>query len=151
MSTAGKTSSSSSASERKRQLSYAPVQEESLVLRKRQLSYAPGGRVEGSRGSKRSRTVVAFHGLPSEVLDKILLCMVDSRSPLSVIKLSMVNRQFRREIAENLAVWHRLYLHWRGVIRPVSRLTQTPRGLVLLRPTFPVSVPNFQVKVPPLT
>jgi hypothetical protein len=89
--------------------------------------------------------------VPTEVLDKILHFMADSRSPLSVIKLSMVNRQFRQEIAENLAVWHRLYLNWRGVVRPASRLTQTPRGLVLLRPTFPVSVPNFQVKVPPLT
>jgi len=119
---------------------------------KRPLGYTPGERVAGaSRGSKRSRTVAAFRGVPTEVLDKILHFMADSRSPLSVIKLSMVNRQFRQEIAENLAVWHRLYLNWRGVVRPASRLTQTPRGLVLLRPTFPVSVPNFQVKVPPLT
>lgn len=122
--------------------------------RKRQLTYTPGGRTlepQGSRASKRSRTVVAFSGLPTEVLDKILQCMVSSRDSLSIIKLSMVNRQFRQEIAENLAVWHRLYLFWRGIVRPTSRLTQTPRGMVLLRPTFPTSVPNFRVKIPPLT
>lgn len=136
MSTADKTSSSNSES----------------VPRKRNLSYTPGGRTaERPRASKRSRTVVAFRGLPTEVLDKILHCMVSSRDSLSIIKLSMVNRQFRQEIAENLPVWHRLYLYWRGVVRPTSRLTQTPRGMVLLRPTFPTSVPNFRVKIPPLT
>jgi hypothetical protein len=86
------------------------------------------------------------------VLDKILGYMVDSHSPCSVIKMSMVNRQFRKDISENLRIWHRLYLFWRGPVdRPVRTFATHRGGLVSIRPTLPSTVPNFRNKTPPLT
>ena len=85
------------------------------------------------------------------MLDKILAFMADSKAGLSVIKLSMVNRALRQGVSENLQVWHKLYLEWRGPINPVSQGIRTPRGIVRLRPTLPTTVPNFRNKTPPTT
>jgi hypothetical protein len=93
---------------------------------------------------------LSFYSLPNEVVDKILQCMVDSRSALAVIKLSMTSHQNRRDIEANLNVWYRLYLYWRGPVRQ-SRTYRTRNGVVTLRPTFPVTLPNFRTKPPPLT
>lgn len=90
--------------------------------------------------------------IPSDVLDKILGIMVANHDGLSVIKLGMVNRAFRQGVNANLTAWYRLYLHWRGPVRSTgAKEIRTPRGVVWLRPTLPVSVPNFRVKTPPLT
>lgn len=125
--------------------------------RPKALGYLPGSAITAcsAKPSKRCKTRRAtepFPGLPTEVLDKILGCMVDSRSLLSVIKLSMVNRQFRQEISDNLRIWHRMYLHWRGPVdRPVRTFKTHRGGLVSIRPTLPSTVPNFRIKMPPLT
>ncbi len=114
------------------------------------LGYVPGSVVD-KNPSKRPKTVRSpSPGLPSDVLHKILMIMVERREALSIIKLSMVNRRYREDIAADLPVWHKLYLHWRG---PVDRQRQfyTNRGVVQTRPTFPISVPNFRIKTPPLT
>lgn len=92
-----------------------------------------------------------FRDIPFDVLDKILSFIVTSHSPLSVIKLSMVNRSFRQGVNENLQVWYRLYLQWRGPLQPLERTIKSHRGIVRLRPTVPSTVPNFQKKDPPQT
>jgi hypothetical protein len=105
-----------------------------------------------SRSRKRQKQQEGVAGtLPLELLDKILGYMVASHSGRSVIKLSMVNRYFRQGIADNLKVWHQLYLQWRGPIRSPFTDFKTPRGVLRLRPTVPTSIPNFRVKAPPTT
>jgi hypothetical protein len=123
----------------------------SAVSRKR--AYVPGEAVTNSkRNGKRARQRPDFPEIPYDVLDKILTCILDTQvGGLSVIKLSMVNRAFRKGVNDNLPIWYRLYLQWRGPIRDRTRDIQTPRGVVRLRPTIPVSVPNFRTKSPPLT
>lgn len=121
----------------------------SAASRKR--GYIPGAPV---RSKKRARTVGDPQPwqFPMDLLDKILECILDAEAGgLSVIKLSMVNRAFRQGVSENLAVWYRLYLQWRGPIRDRASDIRTPRGVVRLRPTVPMSVPNFRVKTPPIT
>ena len=126
--------------------------------RRRPLSYTPGALVEAEstrRAQKRRRqacSTAPWPGLPVEILDVILRKMAANHDGLSVIKLSMVNRFFRDGVRANLDVWYRLYLHWRGPVRSTgAKEIRTPRGVVYLRPTTPVSVPNFRVKTPPLT
>jgi hypothetical protein len=118
--------------------------------------YTPGAQVDDRRKGKRAKTLTRRPpslDLPSELLDKILSYMVESRSGLSVIKLGMVNRYFREAVGQNLKIWYQLYLHWRGPINPDQRVrtVQTPRGVVRLRPTLPTTVPNFRNKAPPTT
>jgi hypothetical protein len=118
--------------------------------KRKEISYIPGSAVE-KRVPKRPKTGRRPSPcLPSDVLHKILMIMVERHEALSVIKLSMVNRRFREDIADDLPVWYKLYLHWRG---PVDRQRHfyTNRGVVQTRPTFPLSVPNFRTKTPPLT
>jgi len=118
------------------------------VARKR--SYIPGGPV--SRGKRTSRhRPLSYHDLPADILDKIIGFMVGSHTALSVIKLSMVNRHLRSTINANLDMWYRLYLQWRGPVGNSMREYSTPRGIIRLRPTVPISVPNFRIKTPPLT
>lgn len=93
---------------------------------------------------------LSFCSLPLEVLDNIFSKMAESQAALSVIKLSMTCRLLRKAAEENLDVWYRLYLYWRGPIR-TQRTYKTQRGVVTLRPTYPVSVPNFRTKTPPIT
>lgn len=117
-------------------------------------TYVPGAPV--AEGRKRQRQERRARGgcdwLPTDVLDKILTIMVANHDGLSVIKLGMVNRSFRDGVNANLAIWYRLYLHWRGPVRSTgAQEVRTPRGVVWLRPTLPISVPNFRVKTPPLT
>ena len=115
-------------------------------------AYVPGEPVNSKRNGKRARQRPDFPEIPYDVLDKILTCILDTQvGGLSVIKLSMVNRALRRGVNENLPIWYRLYLQWRGPIRDRTRDIQTPRGVVRLRPTVPISVPNFRTKTPPLT
>lgn len=92
-----------------------------------------------------------FRDIPFDVLDKILAYMATSHSPLSVIKLSMVNRSFRQGVNENLHVWYQLYRYWRGPIHPQDRMVKTAKGTVRLLPSVPTSLPNFMVKEPPKT
>lgn len=101
---------------------------------------------------KRNAGAGQFPQIPFDVLDKILTCILDTQAGgLSVIKLSMVNRAFRQGVNENLAIWYRLYLQWRGPVRNRTTDIRTPRGVVRLRPTVPLTVPNFRTKTPPLT
>jgi hypothetical protein len=124
----------------------------STTLRKA-LDYTPGSQVVPTRPAKRRRKEASsgYYGLPTEVLDKILEYMVTSRAPLSVVKLSMVNREFRQGVAANVDVWYKLYLFWRGIPRNASAQVRTSRGLLTLRPTYPMSLPNFQIRPPPVT
>lgn len=125
----------------------------SAVSRKR--GYVPGEPVacrDGKRCKRRAGSFIPFPDIPFDVLDKILNCILETQvGGLSVIKLSMVNRAFRHGVNENLAIWYRLYLQWRGPIRDRTTDVRTPRGVVRLRPTVPISVPNFRTKTPPLT
>lgn len=124
----------------------------SAASRKR--GYVPGEPVSRRDGKrlKRREWSGAFPDIPYDVLDRILTCILETQvGGLTVIKLSMVNRCFRQGVSENLAVWYRLYLQWRGPIRERTTHVRTPRGLVRLRPTVPVTVPNFRNKTPPLT
>lgn len=97
--------------------------------------------------------------IPDEILDKILMLLANDRQALSVMLMSMVNRNFRREVQGNLRVWHSLYLHWRGHISslqtaqggqvPLTRMIRSPQGQILkLNPSVPRSLPNFQCKPP---
>jgi hypothetical protein len=144
----------------------------SLELRRsgpgfRARSYNPGSRVVSSKEAKdvikgpakkkarrasRSEDKV-FPGVPSDVLEKILLYMVDERASLSVVKLSMVSRVFRSEINANIKIWYKMYLHWRGPIvqRPRPTIQGLRGGVVSLRPTIPYTVPNFKDKRPSLS
>lgn len=125
----------------------------SAVCRKR--GYIPGEPVakrDGKRCKKGTARSSPFPDIPSDVLDKILACMLETQAGgLSAIKLSMVNRAFRQGVSDNLAIWYRLYLQWRGPIRNRTTDIRTPRGVVRLQPTVPLSVPNFRIKSPPLT
>ena len=134
MSTADKTSTSRAGSD----------------ARKRK-GYTPGARVSPPRSAKRIRQAAQVPALPTDVLDKILAFMADSRAGLSMIKLSMVNCAFRQGVSENLAAWYKLYLRWRGPIHPLPRTISTPRGVVRLRPTLPTTLPNFRTKTPPMS
>lgn len=128
---------------------------------KRKGSYTPGAPLvehdEAPRKAQRRRRTASSIAppcphLPIEILDKILGIMASNHDGLSVIKLSMVNRHFRDAVRANLNIWYRLYLHWRGPVWSTgTREIRTPRGVVRLRPTIPVSVPNFRIKTPPLT
>ena len=101
---------------------------------------------------KRARQRPDFPDIPADVLERILTCILETQvGGLSVIKLSMVSRAFRKGVNDSLPIWYRLYLRWRGPIRDKTRDIQTPRGIVRLRPTVPLSVPNFRIKTPPLT
>ena len=125
--------------------------ETAVVCRKR--GYIPGGPVTGTgKRPRRKERTGSFPHIPYDVLDKILQTILDTQAGgLSVIKLSMVNRACRQAVSENLGIWYRLYRQWRGPIRKETMDVRTPRGVVRLRPTVPLSVPNFRVKTPPLT
>jgi len=133
-------------------------------------SYNPGAPVvEGTtttatvtrrKGGKR-KNAANYASLPQEVFDKILGALVSDRRPLSVMLLSMVNREFRRAVDSNLKAWHQLYLLWRGhMLKPMPKsmgmegetrtIVGKKGGLVRLVPTIPRSVPNFRDKHPPL-
>ena len=132
-------------------------------------SYNPGAPVmEGKtiqttsmRKGGRRKNAANYASLPQEVLDKILEALVSDRKPLSVMLLSMVNREFRRVVDSNLKAWHKLYLLWRGHMRATVMDPGTEKlmstvimgrkgGTVRLVPTIPRSVPNFRDKHPPL-
>lgn len=117
--------------------------------------YVPGAPIAECTGRKRQRQRKGGQPcpwIPGDVLDKILGIMVANHDGLSVIKLGMVNRSFREGVNANLTAWYRLYLQWRGPVRSTgAKEIKTPRGVVWLRPTLPVTVPNFRIKTPPLT
>jgi hypothetical protein len=140
MSTAAKTSKSSAESDKRRKRKADSVAKSMLP-----------GCSKCAKKLKDQARIIQFRDIPSDVLDKILRYMAISHSPLSVIKLSMVNRSFRQGVNENMHVWYQLYLHWRGSVQPSERTLKTARGTVYLRPTVPTSLPNFQIKEPPQT
>lgn len=161
MSTAAKTSRSSSASDS------APS---SLLQKKRKtvpLGYIPGQPVtppvkRQKKGGTR-RKAGTWSLLPDEVLEKIILHLANDRQGLSVMLLSMVNRNLRQEVQGNSKVWHMLYLHWRGHLSsqqtggaqegqaPLTRMIRSPQGAILkLNPSVPRSLPNFRIKPPSL-
>lgn len=143
MSTASKTSKSSAAFETKKR-SYVPGEAVAAT------SQGDGKRARTT--SKPQRLPAPFPDIPADVLDKILQSMLQTPDAgLSVIKLSMVSRVFREGVNQNLPVWYQLYIQWRGPVRSETTNIRTSRGLVSLRPTIPVSVPNFRIKTPPLT
>jgi hypothetical protein len=88
----------------------------------------------------------AFPGCPPDVAGKIAMYLAESRSGTSVMLLSMVNKTFRAEIAGNVELWYKLYLHWRGVPRTPSNGMMKARGYVDLNPTVPRTLPNFRMK-----
>ena len=88
--------------------------------------------------------------LPLEVLENVFSSMVDQRMALALIKLSLTCRQMHKDIHSNLDLWYRLYRHWRGPVRP-SRTHHPNQQIVSLRPTYPLSLPNYRMKPPPIT
>lgn len=127
---------------------------------KRPAKYIPGSKVSDlmerpkkTRKQAPKKERARFPGCCTDVLDKILAIMVQNRDGLSVIKLSMVNRWFRAEISGNVGIWHQLYLHWRGPVRPkdTESLTRPAHQNRRLLPTFPRELPNFRHKTPPIS
>lgn len=129
-------------------------------------SYTPGAKVmdpnsppkkqkrSQTQNQKKSKTKsnqkYTCPALPSDVLEKILLFMVDDHALLSVVKLSMVSKRINQEISNNLSIWYKMYLYWRGPTTNQTRTFSATRGgVVSLRPTLPRSVPNFRDKTPP--
>jgi dynein heavy chain len=82
-----------------------------------------------------------------------LTAMPSDKFPVSILQNSIkMTIEPPRGVKANLNIWYRLYLHWRGPVRSTgTKEIRTPRGVVYLRPTIPVSVPNFRIKTPPLT
>ena len=117
------------------------------ALRKRRLSYVPGQKTSKPRRVPRT---AQWQELADETMHQILQLLLDGRKGLSIILLSMVNRQLRKQVQADVQIWYGLYLHWRGPIgRP--RTYGTNRGTVSLRPTYPISLPNFRIKSPPIS
>lgn len=161
MSTAAKTSKPSSASD-------ACSTQLQQNKRKHLAGYVPGQPVPQTVPVKRQRRspkrrTVPWALLPDEALEKIVIHLANDRQGLSVMLLSMVNRNFRQEVQGNLKVWHMLYLHWRGHLSsqqegegpqarvPLTRMIRSPQGAILrLNPSVPRSVPNFRPKPPSL-
>ncbi len=141
----------------------------------RKRGYIPGGPVavstsEGQGGRKRGRTVsivppkkrMVWRDLHRDIVDNIVLHLARTRQCQAVMTLSMVNRSFRMDVANNLKAWHTMYLHWRGHLSAGSNMAQRimrnppnsnlirnpPNLLVKLNPTFPRSLPNFRDKAP---
>ena len=134
----------------------------------RKRGYIPGGPValsssEGQGGRKRGRTVcivppkkrMVWRDLHRDIVDNIVLHLARTRQCAAVMTLSMVNRSFRMDVANNLKAWHTMYLHWRGhlsvrtdVIREHRLFRNPPNLLVKLNPTFPRTLPNFREKAP---
>jgi hypothetical protein len=123
--------------------------------------YTPGARVTPDpvepRKKRRRLTRASkgpFPGCCSDVLERILGFMVQRHEGLSVIKLSMVNKWFRKEISENVGIWRQLYLQWRGPIEPYAQRVLVPAPnhwrptLVRLRPNKPRTYPNFRDRIP---
>jgi len=106
MSTADSTASSISGSKRRR----AP------------LGYTPGAsiftritaskRKEALRRTRVGSGARPFKECPEELMEQILDLMLKKNDGVSVIKLSMVNREFRRYIQSNWKVWISLYQRW---------------------------------------
>jgi|LauGreDrversion4_2_1035121.scaffolds.fasta_scaffold108555_2 hypothetical protein len=156
MSTAAKTSKSSSAS--------SPF----TGKKRGALGYVPGG-PDGSTAKKRQRTLkrrTPWRDLPPDAVDLIVMNLAKDRACLSIMLLSMVSRPLRAEVQGNVKAWHMLYLHWRGhissqtapgdtrapVFLPVNRLYRGPMGrtVVKMTPTIPRTLPNFREKIPSL-
>lgn len=126
--------------------------ESSSIMRTKR-NYLPGGAVAGFARrvkARRRRDCGPAPSLPKDVVHKILEAMVANRDGLSVIKLSMVNRDFRKAVQDDIAIWHQLYLFWRGSVGG-RKTYNTGRGRVFLLPTYPLSLPNFRTKSPPVT
>lgn len=156
MSTAAKTSKSSSAS--------SPF----TGKKRGALGYVPGG-PDGSTTKKRQRTLkrrTPWRELPPDAVDMIVMKLAKDRACLPIMLLSMVNRALRAEVQGNVKAWHMLYLHWRGHISSsqtatgdtrappltVNRLYRAPMGrtVVKMNPTIPRTLPNFREKMPSL-
>lgn len=159
MSTAETTSKSSAASSNT-----------SLAVANRKRGYIPGGPVASSSeesgtasSRKRGKTIciappkksMVWRDLHRDIVDNIVLYMARNRQCMSVMMLSMVNKSFRMDIANNLKAWHMMYLHWRGHLSVKSDVTRDqrlfrnpPNLLVKLNPTFPRTLPNFRDKAP---
>jgi hypothetical protein len=65
----------------------------------------------------------------------ILACMLAKNDALSVMKLSMVNREFRQQIMSNWEIWIGLYRRWTRTYFKYSTM---------------MTLPNFQRRVQPL-
>ncbi len=132
------------------------------------MGYTPGQPVEatGITAAKRRRKAPQRLGLPlselpSDILSKILINLVNDRRGLSVMLMSMVNHDLRWMVQMDLKVWHMLYQHWRGHLStmgagqeaqaPLTRMIRSPQGAILrLNPSVPRTLPNFQHKPPSL-
>lgn len=145
------------------------------VAEKRELGYTPGAKVQNEHGekpskkrkgmswqaqvllvAKKKRTQEALAALagviPDILLEHAVEALVKGRAPLSVILLSMVNRQFHQYLGNDIRTWYRLYLSWRGPAQPTQPgPIRTARGLVTLHPTIPRSLPNFRNLNPSLS
>ena len=139
-------------------------QHERAIAVKRERGYTPGAPVEDAH--KKKRKLVQKNGdvvkalakqsrseamkkiagiIPDILLGHTVETLVKGRAHLSVILLSMVNKQFRTALNGDLQLWYRLYLTWRGPIHATQPgPIRTPRGLVTLHPTIPRSLPNFR-------
>lgn len=133
---------------------------------KRERGYMPGAPVEDTRKKKRKTAPKSWDPaksrsdamrklagiIPDILLGHTLDTLVRTRSPLSVILLSMVNKQFHQALNGDIRLWYRLYLTWRGPIHATQPgPIRTGRGLVTLHPTVPRSLPNFRDLSPSLT
>jgi len=126
--------------------------------RKRVKSYTPGAPVHakkraktlnatsgGAHGRRCSGDTCANLSLLHEILsDAVVEILARNRASGAITLMSMVNKQFRRSIDTNFAIWYKLYSQWLGPHRSIPRGTiKTPHGTVTLFHTFR-SLPNFR-------
>lgn len=117
------------------------------------LGYTPGGPVKQPcvPAKTKTNTVIkrrkdrAALDLPSECILHIASHLVQAKQDLSVILMSMVNKQYWQTIGNDAQLWYNMYMHWRGPITPSpQRVSMMGRGVVRLMPSIPRTLPNFR-------
>ena len=118
----------------------------------RAMSYVPGAPVAPRRLQARGKVLrrkQVFSGCPPDVIERIVEYLMESRAVLAIMTLSMVNKGFRAGISANMPLWHKLYLLWRGPLKPAHPELKA-RNTIYLAPTLPRTLPNFRMKSLPL-
>lgn len=133
MSTSGSTGSSTSGSKAaSARLGYTPGA--SIFTKRRPAAEGRGRQPGWMRARDPARERPPFLGCTPDAINLILGYMLAKNDALSVMKLSMVNREFRQHIQHDWAIWLGLYRRW----------TRT-----YFRYSTMMTLPNFRRRVQP--
>jgi hypothetical protein len=148
MNTSDSTGSSTSASKQaSARLGYTPGA--SIFTRRKQAQEGGGRQPPWARRRDRRRERLPFGGCSPDSIDLILACMVAKNDALSVMKLSMVNREFRKHIQADWTTWIGLYRRWtRTYFQHISVMT-LPNFSRRMQPHW--CAPGPQTPPPPAT